>query len=449
VVTVEVQAARIGALSVDNTAAGAIQPDTQSSVAAGSSGTVKSLLKKAGDWVEAGTPVIQLDDAQLKLALRLAQATLENAKINAGVSSGGGATGATSKLGLQIQSAQSSLSSAEKNWASAQALNKIQGISGSDYDNAQVQLQTAQANLESAKMALQQNGLQVETASIQVEQAQLNVANATIKAPYAGQISVMNVHPGEYVGQSTAVFGLVSREKVISFSVSPSEAPGLNIGTPVKFTYNGNQASTRVTQIPAAPVGGLVNLTAALPASFNASLGTVGTISYSVVLAHGTLVPLAALQSAENKTYVYTSENNKAARFEVEILAESGSEVAITGLKGTPLVVLNPPPGLLVGAALQGVPSADAPATNKAGAAAGGPAGSAATGQRQRGTGTGGTGKAPAAGDGQAPLDPNAAPGASGFTGQRRRPQAGGATTPAGPAADPAAGPAPTTTGGQ
>ena len=407
VVTVEVQAARKGALTVENTAAGAVIPDTQSSVAAGASGSVKVLLKQAGDWVATGTPVIQLDDAALKLSVRLAQATLENAKINAGTSTAGGATGATSKLGLQLQSAQSAVSSAEKNWASAQALQKIGGISGSDYDNAQVQLQTSQANLESAKMAVQQNVLQVETASIQLEQAQLNLANALIKAPYAGQISVVNVHPGEFVGQSTPVFGLVSRSKVISFSVSPSDAPGLNAGTMVKFIYNGATATTQVAQIPGAPLNGLVALTAALPASVNASLGTVGTIAYSVVLANGILVPITALQSAENKTFVYTNENNKAARYEVQVLAESGTEVAITGLNPKASVILNPPPGLLVGATIQAIASAAlgksenaaAPVNAKTGRNGSAPGEAPAGGQRQRGQGSGGV---PGAGNGKA-----------------------------------------------
>ncbi len=432
VVTVEVQAARTGALTVENTAAGAVMPETQSSVAAGASGSVKALLKQAGDWVDSGTPVIQLDDAALKLSVRLAKATLENAKINAGTSTAGGATGATSKLGLQLQSAQSSVSSAEKNWASAQALQKIGGISGSDYDNAQVQLQTSQANLESAKMAVQQNILLVETASIQLEQAQLNLANALIKAPYAGQISVINVHPGEFVGQSTPVFGLVSRSKVISFSVSPSDAPGLPAGTLLKFTINGATANTQVAQTPGAPLNGLVALTAALPASVKASLGTVGTISYRVVLANGTIVPLTALQSAENKTFVYTNENNKAARYEVQVLDASGTEVAISGLNPKASVILNPPPGLLVGATIQAVASAgvgsrvggngSVPAVTPAGgqrqwnqAGAGGAPGAgnggavggdaAASGKRQWGKGSGGASGAGA----QPPVEPNSA----------------------------------------
>jgi len=433
VVAVQVETSRVGALAVDNTAAGAVSPDTQSSVAAGASGTVKTLIRKAGDWVEAGTAVLALDDAQLKLSVRLAQATLDTAKLNAGVgASGDSSTNSGSKLNLQLQSAQSALSSAEKNWASAQALKKIDGISGSDYDNAQVQLQTAQANLESAKMGLQSSGLAVETATIQLQQAQLNLANAIIRAPYAGQVSVINVHPGEYVGPSTAVFGLVSRLKVISFSVAPTDAPGLTIGKAVKFTYAGKTLPTKITQTPSAPVNGLVTLTASLPQGMDASFGTVGTISYSVVLATGTIIPLPALQSAENKTFVFTVNNNKAARVEVGILAESGTYAAVSGLAGNLQVILNPPPGLLVGAQVQPV-GAQAPP------AAGGPGKSQGQDQGQ-GQGKGNwSGKRPTGDAGTAPVE-GTGPAAGAGNGQRRQNGQGGPNAGASP---------PTPSGGQ
>lgn len=385
-VTVQVETVKAGTLWVDNTTAGAVVPETQSTVAAGASGTVKAILRQVGDWVETGAPVIQLDDTQLKLSLRLAQATLENAKINAGVGEG---AGSSSKLGLQVQSAQSALASAQKNFASAQALAKVGGISGSELDNAQTQLQNAQANLESARMSLAQSGLQVETAAIQLQQAQLNLANATIKAPYPGQISAISLHPGEFVGTSTAAFSLVSRTKVISFGVSPSEAPGLTFGSPVTFRYAGKTAETRVTQAPSAPVNGLVPLTAALPASVDAPLGTVGTLSYRLAAAEGVLVPLPALQSAENKTFVFAADQGKARRFEVTVLGDSGTYSAVSGIPSGTTVIVNPPPGLLIGASVQAVAAdgqavAETPPPAAAGSDTPGQNPEQRTGQRRR-----------------------------------------------------------------
>jgi RND family efflux transporter MFP subunit len=338
-VTVQVETAKVGNLTVDNTTAGLVVPETQSSVAAGTAGTVKALVCRAGDWVEAGAPVIQLDDGQFQLSLKISRTNLRNAEVTAGMD--GGVTVSTSKVALQLNAAQ-------KSYAAAQALDKIGAISSSDLD-------TAQAALEAARMAVRQSSIAVDAAQLQVQQAELNLGAATIRAPYAGQIAVINVRPGEYVGPSTTAFGLVSRKKVISFSVAPSDASGLGPGTKVKFTAKGRAVSALINQAPSAPVGGLVTLTADAPDHLDSAFGTVGEVSYSLVQANGVLIPLPALQSAENKTFVFTVKGGKAARVEVAILAESGTYAVVAGLPEGATVILNPPPGLLVGAAVEAV----------------------------------------------------------------------------------------------
>lgn len=419
VVTVQTETVKSGVLWVDNTTAGAVVPETQSTVAAGASGTVRQILRQVGDWVEEGTPVVQLDDTQLKLSLRLAQASLEDAKMSAGITDTG--TGFGTLANLKLQPTQSALATAQRNYASAQTLAKAGGITNLELENSLTLLQNAQANYESAKLALQQSGLKVETTSIQLQQAELNLANATIKAPYAGQISAINLHPGEFVGTSTASFSLVSRTKVISFGVSPSEAPGLTLGSPVKFTYGGKSATSQVSQAPSAPVNGLVPLTAWLPTSITAPLGTVGTLSYRLPVAEGVLVPLPALQSAENKTFVFTADQGKARRHEVTVLGDSGTYTAVSGLASGASVIVNPPPGLLVGATVQAV--AQEGAVPQAGTGVAAPTG----GQKQRPagvTGAGGVGGATGAegtATGGVPPAPAEAQGAPG-TGQRRRP---------------------------
>lgn len=348
-IVVQVETAHDGDLAVDNTAAGTVTADTQSSVAAGSTGTVQTLVRQAGDWVEAGAPVIKLDDSQLQLSLRIAQANLRNARIAAGLDQDGKAS-AASKVALQLDSAQ-------KSYNSALALSKIGGIAAADLD-------TAQANLEAAKINVEQASIAAETAALQVQQAQLNLQYSVIKAPYAGQISSINVQPGVYVAPSTVAFVLVSKKKRINFGVAPGDTAGLVIGKPVRFAYGGRVYPTVVTQAPSAPVNGLVTLTAALPPEVPASLGTVGTVAYSVVLAHGTIVSLPTLQSTENKTFVLTVNNNRVARVDVTILAESGSMAAVSGLAPGSVVIDNPPPGLLVGAQVQTVEAPGAaPAT--------------------------------------------------------------------------------------
>lgn len=342
-----------GTLMASNTSAGAVSPETQSSVAAGASGTVRTVVRKAGEWVQAGEVVVQLDDTQLRLSLQLAQTALQNAIVNAGFDdTGKPSPGST--ISLKIQYAQSDVAAKQKTLAADQELFKIGGVTQTTLDNDQSAIQNALATLESLKASVQQSTLAVQTATLQVQQAQLNLSNTGIKAPYDGQIAAVNVHPGEYVATSTAVFVLVSRQKIITFTVPPSDAPGLSLRTPVRFTFNGKDYRAALTQVPGAPVGGQIPLTAALPRDLAPPLGTVGTITYTVELAQGTLVPLPCVQSAENTTFVFTvGPQNKVGKTVVRVLAETGTFAAVTGVDTGATVIISPPPGLLVGSTVQ------------------------------------------------------------------------------------------------
>jgi len=339
-VVVQAETIKYGPLAVVSTAAGTVTAYTQSSVAAQTAGTVVTLVRKAGDWVQTGDPVIKLDDTQLRLSLKMAQANLDTARLSTGINADG-TVSASAKSRLQLESAQ-------KTYDSDVALSKIGGISASD-------LATAQANLEAAKIAVQQDPITVSTAELQLQQAQLNLAYATIKAPYAGQISVINVQPGEYVSASTSAFVLVSRSKIVNFSVPPSDSVGVSHGAKITFQQDGKSYPVNLVGVPSAPVNGLVPLQAMLPANFPGGFGTVGSVTYSMTLAQGALVPIPAIQSLENTTYVYRIKDGKTVQSKIEILADSGVFAAVSGLNDGDVVVLNPPPGLLPGAAVNAV----------------------------------------------------------------------------------------------
>lgn len=356
VVTVQAQVAKFGPLRTQNATAGTVVADVQSSVASQIAGTVTTLVRKAGDWVKAGDSVIRLDDTQLQLALKIAQANLNTAKLNAGVTTDG-KFGDNSKSKLQLQAAQ-------KTYESDLALSKLGGIADSD-------LETAQANLEAAKIAVAQDPITVTTAELQVQQAQLNLSWATVRAPFAGQIVSINVQPGEYVATNTTAFVIVSQTKDVDFSVPPADVNGLTHGAKITFTQDGKTNPLALIGVPSAPVNGLVPLQGALPAGYPGAYGTVGSVAYGQVLATGVIIPVPAIQTLENSTYVFIVKDNKAVRKDVVILADSGTDAAVTGLEDGDITVINPPPGLLSGATVRVLqaganPAAGAPGNAKA-----------------------------------------------------------------------------------
>jgi multidrug efflux pump subunit AcrA (membrane-fusion protein) len=368
-VRVQVVSIQVGSLTAQNSTAGSVVPVTLSSVASLVAGVAARVLHRAGDWVPAGEIVVQLEDAQLKLAMKNAQSALENARINSSIGQDN-ASQASPKLSLQVQSARSTLAGAQKNYDAQKALFDIGGASGSQLDAARSQLEQAKANLEAAEAALDQNQksdtqsiaqlkLTVDQGQTQLDIAGLNLQNASIKAPFAGQIAAVNVNPGMYVGLNTTVFILVSREKQVTFSVPPADAPSLPVGTTLSFVARGASVPIRISQASSAPIGGVVPMVASVPISLTLPYGTVGTVSYSLTLAHGALVPIAALETSEDTTYVFTVVDGKAAMHRVTVIGESETTAAVEGLTQGTQVIVNAPPGLLPGSAVQLVAAAD------------------------------------------------------------------------------------------
>lgn len=364
-VPVQATVVKEGTLTVDRSTAGVVTPVVQSQVAAQVAGVVKKVYLTAGDWVKAGQIVVQLDDAQLKLSLANAQASLENAKINLKIGQDN-ATQANPKLALQVQSAQSALDSAQKFYDSQKALYDLGGISASALDTAASQLSAAKANLEGAKSALDQNNksddqtiaqlkLAVQQAQNQVAQAELNLQNASIRAPFEGQIASINMQAGMYVGLNTPVFSLVSRESQVNFSISPSDSPYLYRGSTVLFIVNGQGIPVKVSQAPSVPLNGVVPLTASLPPSVSLPFGAVGNVSYTVPVAKGIIVPLMALQTLENRTFVFKIVEGKVAISYVTITGEAGTNAVVTGLSNGDTVAVSPPPGLIQGSPVQAI----------------------------------------------------------------------------------------------
>ena len=373
--------ARVGPLTAGNSTAATVAPIMTSTVASQVAGVVATVSHLAGDWVRKGDPVVLLDTSQLKLAVDNAQASLASAKIAYAV-----AQDSTSqddpKLTLQVQSAQSAVDSAQKNYDSQKALLDLGGTPASSVDQALSQLQQAQANLKAAQTALEQNKksdvwtlqqsrLAIDQAQVQLETVELNLQNASISAPFGGQIAAVTVNPGMYVSQNTPVFTIVTEGKEITFSIPPADAPNLPVGTSVGFSYQGSTWAVKVSQAPVAPLNGVVPMVAAVPSSFPVPYGAVGTVTYSLTVAHGAVVPIAALQTAEDQTYVFTIQNGKAAVSNVTIVGQSGTMAAVSGIPDGSQLIVSPPPGLLAGSAVQ-VNAAAAAAPSSAPSAGGG-----------------------------------------------------------------------------
>jgi RND family efflux transporter MFP subunit len=373
---VQLAEARAGTLTASRQLAGTVTPYLQVNVPAQVGGVVARVLKAPGDRVAQGEAVVQLDPTNLEISLRNARAALKAAEINLAAQTRA-TQEARDRLKAQVVQAEAAYQAAQKAYESARRVHALGGLSDAELAQAQANLAQAQANLEAQRAALAQNErageetlaalrVAVEQAQNQVAQAEVNLQNATLRAPFAGEILSIAAVIGGYLAPGATAFTLVQGRRV-QFSVPPEEAAHLPVGTPVSFNFAGRSYPARVDQNPGGTVSGTVPLTARLEASSQEILppGAAGTVTYTVSLAQGVLVPVTALQSDGAELFVYAVEKGVARRKGVHLLAQAQDLVAVAGLAPGTQVVVNPPPGLLDGTPVGGQGTQKGPGTQR------------------------------------------------------------------------------------
>lgn len=115
---------------------------------------------------------------------------------------------------------------------------------------------------EEAKQRLEQyrltgNARQTALAELELEAKANNLDKATIRAPFSGFVTSVEVEPGEYVSNGTVVLSLVDRSSLVAtLQIDEVDIPQLKVGQKVLFSFDalpGSSYAGTVTRIP--PVG--------------------------------------------------------------------------------------------------------------------------------------------------------------------------------------------------
>ncbi len=300
------------------TASGVVVPAQEVQMAFGLGENVKAVRVAVGDTVQAGQVLIELDDealqaqyAQAKAALDAAQARLDAitagprreqvAQAEANLASAQAALeqlrkGPTEEeialARLAIDQARSSLWGAQNvrddicgnkalpgdqcSGAEAQVAVAATGVQQAETRLAQLQagatpetitqaenaVRAAQAQLDLAKAPYTSYDLAAAQAQVKAAQAQKQAAEAQLKklvlrAPFAGTVSKLTVHGGEWVtpGQPVLVLSDLNTLRVETTDLSELDVPRVEIGQPATVTIKAlNQsASGRVNTISPLP----------------------------------------------------------------------------------------------------------------------------------------------------------------------------------------------------
>lgn len=368
-VTLPVQAVAVeeGTLSTERRLTGTVASAQTTTVSARASGTVTTIAVEVGGEVEAGQTVLALTNSDLNSSVDSARNALETAQVQLR-SQTNSVSSSRAQLQQQVTSAAAALANTQQSLSGLQQLAAIGAASRTEVNNQLAQVEAARTTLVTAQANLAENTraqteglaearLAVERAQITLNQAQAAAGAVRITAPFAGQITGLNVGEGQYLAANSEAFSLVSRQRQVSVNVPATEASTLPVGAALTFVVGQQKYPLKVAQNAGAPTNGSVPTTARFIGSALPALGTVGSVVYSAKVASGILVPSTALQVDGDQTYVFTIESGKAQQQPVTVLGQAGTQSAVSGINAGNEVITQPPTGLLDGASVSTVNS--------------------------------------------------------------------------------------------
>ncbi|MFS4416637.1 HlyD family secretion protein [Maribacter sp. 2307ULW6-5] len=210
------------------------------------SGYVTDMNIKLHSLVQKGDTLFQLDQRPFLLAVKSAEAQLDNAAQMVGARTAT-VKSAAGRLGM----ARAQQDRAQRNYDRVQKvlLESPGALSLADKDRAETSLasaaervSSAQADLERAQLQLGISGeenAQFRAALVALEQAQLNLQFSTVLAPSSGAIESFNVDLGYYsqVGQPLAMF-VSSSDYWIEAAMKENNLSNMEVGDAVEFTLD-------------------------------------------------------------------------------------------------------------------------------------------------------------------------------------------------------------------
>lgn len=260
---VSVQNPAIGDVEVFTGLTGTIEPADMVYVISKAGGEVTGVHVQAGDYVEEGQLLVNIDTKQV-----------DGAKI-------------------QLETARINMNDAQKNLERMAVLFQSGDISAQAYEQVQSGAKMAKLQYEGAKLAYD-----------------LQMDSAEVKATISGLVESFNVDVHDNVGAGT-VLAVISGEgsKAIAFNVTERIVGNLHVGDEIKVEKNGLEYKGTITEVSSMvdAMTGLFKIKASLDKADALPTGAMVKLYVTSEESHKVLtIPTDAIYYQAGESYVYT-----------------------------------------------------------------------------------------------------------------------------------------------
>ncbi len=330
---------------------GQVESPQQATIRAQTGGIVKQMLVQAGDKVRRGTTIAVLDDADQKLTLSQAQAQLAQQRSELARLEVGTRPEIIAQREAAVKAARARETEAVDNLKRRTGLVREGAIAQrllvearAAVDNARGERLEAQAELAEAKAGFTREVIAAQQANVAaaisvVNQAKLQIERTRIKANSDGVVLQRQVSPGDYLQNGGEIITLVAGDKLDIFLELPEQLSSqVAAGTRVELTaralpqWKGNATIAGV--VPTAEAASRRQRVRVRLDNPPPGLLPGMAISGNLQLAgntEGFVVSRDALTRKQDKWLVFAVDNGNAKQMEVEMVADMGQQVAISG----------------------------------------------------------------------------------------------------------------------
>ena len=215
-------------------------------------GFIKEIRFAEFQYVHQGDTLVVLEDAEFRLALAQAEASVKGQKSGYSAVSAGMSTIVSNvrAASASIEEARVQMENAQKDYQRFEELLKKDAVTRQQYDNAKAQYEAARARYEAARnrqqatsgvLGEQRQRLGQSEAGESVAEARLNLARlnlnyTVITAPCDGYIGRKDIHVGQLVQPGQLLVSMVDQNSVwVIANYRESQMHHIAVGAPVEF----------------------------------------------------------------------------------------------------------------------------------------------------------------------------------------------------------------------
>jgi HlyD family secretion protein len=227
---------------------GRVEPIEWAAARAERAGPVGRILVQRGEVVAQDQPLVEIDSADARAALKAAEARIAQAHADMDVIHRGGRATDLAEIASGLDRARHDLDVATKNYESLQHLAAKQAatpyevsLARQKVDEVQIQIHT----LEERKMALAASGdrtaaqARLDDAQAAAQLAGTQIRQSVVRAPIAGTVYQFDMKSGAYLNAGDTVASIGRMERVrVTVNVDEPDLGHVAIGMPVVITWD-------------------------------------------------------------------------------------------------------------------------------------------------------------------------------------------------------------------